>query len=95
MHAGRDLARAAQPAGSRLGHVRDRVGRRTPAPLSAHRRGPPRARAAAARRERAITPVWEGFDAVALRGFVAFADELADHLGDYAKQRGAKRAKQR
>ena len=46
-------------------------------------------------RERAITAVWDGFDAASLRGFVAFSDELADHLDAYAKQRGAKRAKQR
>src|SRR5262245_36783125 len=38
-------------------------------------------------RERAIAAVWEGFDAAALRGFVSFAGELADHLEAYAKQR--------
>ena len=38
-------------------------------------------------RERAIAAVWDGFDAAALRGFVAFAGELADHLEAYAKQR--------
>src|SRR5262245_42599527 len=31
-------------------------------------------------RERAIAEVWDGFDAGALRGFVAFAGELSDHL---------------
>jgi DNA-binding MarR family transcriptional regulator len=44
-------------------------------------------------RERAIAAVWEGFDAASLRGFVAFAGELADHLDAFAKQGGAKRAK--
>src|SRR5215813_7238751 len=38
-------------------------------------------------RERAIAAVWEGFDADALRGFVAFAGELADHLEAYAQRR--------
>jgi DNA-binding MarR family transcriptional regulator len=38
-------------------------------------------------RERAIAAVWQGFDAGALRGFVAFAGELADHLESYAKER--------
>jgi DNA-binding MarR family transcriptional regulator len=38
-------------------------------------------------RERAIAAVWQGFDARALRGFVAFADELSDHLEAFAKQR--------
>src|SRR5215831_15893 len=44
-------------------------------------------------RERAIAAVWEGFDDDALRGFVAFAGELADHLEAYAQRGGAKRAK--
>jgi DNA-binding MarR family transcriptional regulator len=39
------------------------------------------------RRERAIAAVWEGFDARALRGFIAFSEELADHLEAYAAQR--------
>jgi DNA-binding MarR family transcriptional regulator len=41
-------------------------------------------------RERAIAAVWHGFDTGALRGFVSFADELADHLEAYAGQRGTK-----
>jgi DNA-binding MarR family transcriptional regulator len=44
-------------------------------------------------RERAIAAVWQDFDAAALRGFVAFAGELSDHLESYANQRGAKRAR--
>ena len=36
-------------------------------------------------RERAIAAVWHSFDARALRGFVSFAGELADHLEEYAK----------
>jgi DNA-binding MarR family transcriptional regulator len=40
-------------------------------------------------RERAIAAVWKGFDASALRGFIAFAGELADHLEAYARQRGS------
>ncbi len=42
-------------------------------------------------RELAIAAVWEGFDAGALRGFVAFAVELADHLEAYARERGERR----
>jgi DNA-binding MarR family transcriptional regulator len=38
-------------------------------------------------RERAIAAVWERFDTPALRGFVDFADELADHLEEYARER--------
>ena len=38
-------------------------------------------------RERAIHAVWQGFDPAALRGFVAFAGDLADHLDAYAKER--------
>jgi DNA-binding MarR family transcriptional regulator len=38
-------------------------------------------------RERAIAAVWQGFDARAVHGFVAFAGELADHLEAYAAQR--------
>ena len=37
-------------------------------------------------RERAIAAVWHDFDARALRGFVSFAGELADHLEAYARQ---------
>ena len=57
--------------------ARQRVYRLTPAGrrlLAKLRRG----------RARAISAVWEGFDPQALRGFVAFADELADHLERYA-----------
>ena len=43
-------------------------------------------------RERAIAAVWEGFDARALRGFVEFANELADHLAAYAQSRGKQRS---
>jgi len=46
-------------------------------------------------RERAIAAVWQGFDVAALRGFVGFASELADHLEEYAKQGGAARRAER
>jgi len=42
-------------------------------------------------RERAIHTVWKGFDAAALRGFVAFAGDLADHLDAYAQERSKSR----
>jgi DNA-binding MarR family transcriptional regulator len=42
-------------------------------------------------RERAISAVWQGFDPAALRGFVAFADELAEHLEHYAERAPARR----